>query len=141
MYTNCLFKVNNIPLKQVQQCTKQLTSYLHERQLPKEPDDIEAKLQDIKSQTKSIDINGIEEPMNSKELLKDPQVLKQLKGFIYSWKSINYNAFTSLVYLFGRSIPEYSVLYKIFNEIYTHDKNFTPKSLFDYGSGVGTVMW
>ncbi|XP_029032389.1 methyltransferase-like protein 17, mitochondrial isoform X1 [Osmia bicornis bicornis] len=133
--------VNNISLKQVQQGTKRLTSYLHERQLPKEADDIETKIKDIKSHTKAININGMEEPIDHKELLKNPQVLKQLKGFIYSWKSINYDAFTSLVYLFGRSIPEYSVLYKIFNEIYTDDENFTPKSLFDYGSGVGTVMW
>ena len=49
--------VNNISLKQVQQGTKRLTSYLHERQLPKEADDIETKIKDIKSHTKTININ------------------------------------------------------------------------------------
>ncbi|KZC04745.1 Methyltransferase-like protein 17, mitochondrial [Dufourea novaeangliae] len=56
-------------------------------------------------------------------------------------RTVNYDAYTSLSYLISRSVPEYSVLYKLFNEIKTRDDNFIPKTLFDFGSGVGTVIW
>lgn len=65
----------------------------------------------------------------------------KLRKQIYNWKPINYNVHTSLQYLLGRSAPEYAVLVKIFNEILVRDPDFTPRSLFDFGSGVGTVTW
>lgn len=63
------------------------------------------------------------------------------KKKIYNWKPMNYNAYNSLVYLMGRFAPEYAVLVKIFSEIKQRDPDFKPKSLFDFGSGVGTGTW
>lgn len=45
------------------------------------------------------------------------------------------------MYLLARAPAEYAVLTKIFSEIVNLDKDFAPRSLFDYGSGVGTVTW
>ncbi|XP_015180546.1 PREDICTED: methyltransferase-like protein 17, mitochondrial [Polistes dominula] len=54
---------------------------------------------------------------------------------------LNYNRQSCLLYLVGRSQFEYSVVYRILNQIKTKDVDFKPKTLFDFGSGVGTVMW
>lgn len=59
----------------------------------------------------------------------------------YSWKSINFDAHKSLVYAFGRSSLEYGSIYRVFNEISSRDPQFTPRSFFDFGAGVGTGTW
>ncbi|XP_075229719.1 ribosome assembly protein METTL17, mitochondrial isoform X2 [Lycorma delicatula] len=64
-----------------------------------------------------------------------------LRKQTYHWKSINYNQYMSLIYLVSRTAPEYAVICRVFNEIFSRDKTFQPKSLFDFGSGVGTVSW
>lgn len=75
-----------------------------------------------------------------KQRIKD-KVEQLLKEKIYNWSPLNYNVYNSLLYLFSRSAPEYAVLTKIFSEITTRDVNFKPRSIFDFGSGVGTVTW
>lgn len=58
----------------------------------------------------------------------------------YNWKPIDYhNKHVCHQYLLSRIAPEYNVLQRIFNEIRHRDPNFAPESLFDFGSGIGTV--
>lgn len=79
--------------------------------------------------------------LNNDDKFENSEAKRLLKSVLYNWAPIHYDTYTSLSYLVNRSMPEYSVLYKIFNEIVDNDKNFTPKTLFDFGSGTGTVMW
>lgn len=59
---------------------------------------------------------------------------------IYNWKPIDYsNKHVCHQYLISRIAPEYNVLQTIFNEIHLRDPNFAPESMFDFGSGIGTV--
>lgn len=60
---------------------------------------------------------------------------------MYAWQPQNYDFYTSLTYLFGRSAQEYAVLLKIFREIDKRHPDFKPRSFFDFGSGVGTGTW
>lgn len=55
--------------------------------------------------------------------------------------AIDYNRQTGLLYIVGRSQYEYSVVYKVLNQIKSKNINFKPQTLFDFGSGIGTVMW
>lgn len=55
--------------------------------------------------------------------------------------TIDYNKRTGLLYIVGRSQYEYSVVYKVLNQIKSKNVNFKPQTLFDFGSGIGTVMW
>lgn len=58
----------------------------------------------------------------------------------YNWKSIDFNnQYVCHQYLLSRIAPEYNVIQMIFNEIQQRDPNFAPRSLFDFGSGIGTV--
>ena len=58
-----------------------------------------------------------------------------------SWKDIEYDAYASHVYLGARLATNYAVLMKVFKEIKHQDPSFSPKTLFDFGSGVGTTMF
>lgn len=58
----------------------------------------------------------------------------------YNWKPIDFNnEHVCHQYLVSRIAPEYNVIRLIFNEILQRDPNFAPESLFDFGSGIGTV--
>ena len=65
----------------------------------------------------------------------------RLKQKVFNWKSIDYNKFASHLYMITRSTSEYAVLDTIFNEISSRDPRFRPKSIFDFGSGIGSVLW
>ncbi|CAL7933606.1 unnamed protein product [Xylocopa violacea] len=116
---------------------QKLAAHLHNRHPPPEKEDIYLKMQEVRSKLQIDDIENI----NNNDLFKIPEAKLLLQNSVYNWAPIQYDTYTSLAYLVSRSVPEYSVLYKIFNEIVDRDKNFIPKTLFDYGSGIGTVMW
>ncbi len=59
----------------------------------------------------------------------------------YRWKPVVYNQTVALTYLVARIAPEYASLYQIFHEISRRDPKFQPQTLFDFGSGIGTVLW
>ena len=68
-------------------------------------------------------------------------LMKTLKSVVYNWQPNEYNEYKALQYLFGRSAAEYAVLIRIFAEISARDPLFTPKTFFDFGSGIGTGIW
>lgn len=72
---------------------------------------------------------------------KEQKVNEILKQRVYGWEPVDYDHFTSLNYLVGRSVQEFAVLTKIFKEIQRRDPDFKPQSYFDFGSGVGTGVW
>ena len=81
---------------------------------------------------------------DEERLLKDNinnKVTHLMRTKVYNWKSVNFNLYNSLVYLYARSAPEYAVMMKIFSEISMRDPTFKPRALFDFGSGMGSVTW
>lgn len=58
----------------------------------------------------------------------------------YNWAPIDFDhKHVCHQYLLARIAPEYNVIQSIFNEIQQRDPDFAPNSLFDFGSGIGTV--
>ncbi|XP_033330997.2 ribosome assembly protein METTL17, mitochondrial [Megalopta genalis] len=112
---------------------KNLALHLHGRHIPPEVDDLVAKWETVKSR-----IGG---DIEEEDLKRNRYAKKLYKTLVYNWAPIQYDTKTGLAYLISRSVPEYSALYKIFNEIRTKDTDFTPTSLFDFGSGIGTTIW
>lgn len=68
-------------------------------------------------------------------------VIKHLKQSLYSWRPVLYNEHNSLLYMVSRSAPEFAALQKIFMEVKTREPDFQPRSMFDFGSGIGTATW
>lgn len=73
---------------------------------------------------------------------REAQILKELRRTTYHWEPIRYTSKQkALTYLLARSDAEYAILCRIFNEISIRNPKFQPKTLCDFGSGVGTVTW
>lgn len=132
------------PLKKIAQDSVDLVNHLQSRVPPMEKDQLKKThdklLHQIIAKQRHVDITSEDEEIKFKQKIKD-KLQYLLKQKVYNWKSINYNQYNSLVYLIGRCAQEYAVLSKIFSELSIRDKSFKPKSLFDFGSGVGTVSW
>lgn len=69
------------------------------------------------------------------------QIKTTLRQRVYAWQPIEYDYHKSMVYMVGRSAVEYAVMHRIFSEMNQRIPGFAPKTLFDFGSGMGTVTW
>lgn len=58
-----------------------------------------------------------------------------------TWKDIQYDDYSSVVYLAARLAPNYASMLTVFNEIKKSDPTFSPKTILDFGSGVGATMY
>lgn len=76
----------------------------------------------------------------SKGILKE-EVLKIFYKKNYNWQPIIYDEYKSRAYLLGRAAREYAVILQVLNEIIKRDRDFTPRSFFDFGAGIGTGTW
>ncbi|XP_071443908.1 ribosome assembly protein METTL17, mitochondrial [Hetaerina americana] len=133
------------PIKTLVKDAKMLRQYLHSRHAPIESLEMKARVSELEKQIRSedgIDENLLGEEERSHLMEVRAAKLKSLIGQrIYCWKSIDYDEYKSKVYLLARSASNYAVLMKVFNELKIKDPTFSPKTLLDFGSGVGTVIW
>ncbi|KAF4530487.1 hypothetical protein B566_EDAN018573, partial [Ephemera danica] len=86
-------------------------------------------------------LKGRHMPMNLEEFKKLQQANPEKKLRQYHWKAIEYDAHTCLQYLVTRVAPEFAILNRVFAELTTRLPNFKPQTVFDFGSGVGSVAW
>jgi ribosomal protein RSM22 (predicted rRNA methylase) len=92
----------------------------------------------------SVGIDSLSLSPEQQEELKfrfKEQVIKRLKQAVNYWRPVEYDEYKALLYMVARFAPEYMVLQRIFMELKTRDPDFQPRSLFDFGSGVGTATW
>lgn len=57
------------------------------------------------------------------------------------WQAIEYDAFHGYLYLTFCMAPNFASLMYILNDLVKSDPTFLPKSVFSFGSGVGTDVW
>lgn len=125
---------------QIKESAEMLLNHLHARQLPIEEKLLHNKLLKIedclnadKSKTQ-INIEDVDFNTNKKAKIL-------LKKHVYNWQPINFDRLTTLTYMVARVVQNYAVIRRILDEIKTRDKDFKPYTLFDFGSGLGTVTW
>ncbi|KYN27309.1 hypothetical protein ALC57_03653 [Trachymyrmex cornetzi] len=135
-----ILKEKQIALKEIKESTKKLIHHLNKRHPPLEQHDLPAKFQKVEERL-NINNHGEKILIEDIDFRKDRKSRIILKQNVYNWQPIHFDKLTSLTYLVGRGVQNYAVLHKIFNEIKLRDKDFRPRTLFDFGSGVGTVMW
>lgn len=123
----------------MKEVVKKLLCHLHGRHPPLEQSKLPEKLQKVEerlnaNRNQKISIEDIDFRTNrrARHILKDN---------VYNWQPINFDKLTSLTYLLSRAVQNYAVMRKILDEIRARDKEFKPRRLFDFGSGLGTVMW
>lgn len=132
------------PIKLLVTNSVQFAQHLHHRVPPmehEEKNDLQQKLLlNIIKKGGNIELNSGQDEEQFKQKAND-KLQNLMKKKVYNWKPIDYNYYNSLLYMYARSAPEYAVLTKIFLEINKRDQDFKPKSLFDFGSGIGTATW
>ena len=80
------------------------------------------------------------------ELDREAEIRKEMNKILSAkvgrWKVIDYDSYASWSYLIGgMAAYDYACLLKIMKEIKQRNPKFNPKTLLDFGSGVGTVSW
>lgn len=113
---------------------------MNKRYPPLEQFELPTKLQKVEERLNTLN-HGEKILVEDIDFRANAKARKILKQNVYNWQPINFDKLTCLTYLVGRSVQNYAVMRKIFNEIKLRDKDFNPQTLFDFGSGVGTVMW
>ncbi|XP_020291006.1 methyltransferase-like protein 17, mitochondrial [Pseudomyrmex gracilis] len=136
---NILKEKNNISLKELKESVKKLLRHLHGRHPPLEQSQLLEKLQKVEkhlnaNRNQNISIKDI-------DFHKNRRARQILKTNVYNWQPINFDKLTSFTYLLSRGVQNYAVIRRILDEIRARDKEFKPRRLFDFGSGLGTVMW
>lgn len=137
--------VSDIPVKSLQEDSKAFVRYLKGRAPPIEKDkfkEMKDKAYDevVQRPRNNVEITTDKDLQTRKKSIQD-QVRTLLHKKIYNWTPMQYNIYNSLIYLVGCSPAQYAVLVRIFAEINLRDPEFKPRSLFDFGSGIGTAMW
>jgi len=122
-----------------------LANYLNSRQMPIEEKVKHEKEVQLRMQFNSnidIDLNELsDEKKKIIEKARDKRIKEMIHYHLYNWKPIAYDENTCLQYLIGMFGANYSVMLRLFREIQHRDNSFAPKSIFDFGSGLGTTIW
>ncbi|ODN04716.1 Methyltransferase-like protein 17, mitochondrial, partial [Orchesella cincta] len=132
-------------IKSIAENAKDLRNYLWSRRLPMENEKVREKAQKIAEELTMKDDVLLpflsEEEAAKLQQRRDSIILNRLHYSVYHWEPIRYTRLKGLEYIIARSSGEYAALCRIFNEISKRDAEFKPKTLCDFGSGVGTVSW
>lgn len=91
--------------------------------------------------TVGVDIDNLSEvDLKKYTEIKNIRVNKILKQKIYNWQPLDFTPYSGLLYAASRSAAEYAALSKVFAEL-SKRSLIKPKTIFDFGSGVGSVIW
>ncbi|RWS24819.1 RSM22-like protein: mitochondrial [Leptotrombidium deliense] len=126
------------------QDTAVFTERLRHRKFPYEEHEIRAFEKEFREREEAkVEINESateeEKAMLAKKI--EDKVQFKLKHKISSNPILDYTDYNCALYLATRLAVNYAVLTAVFNEIKKDDPSFNPKTLFDFGSGLGTTMW
>ena len=125
------------------QAGEKFTNYLKSRRLPLERTAVEAKTAAIDSRLKAEfgvgDLADVTDPGDVTRLEKKRRRL--VNQSVNHWAPVEYDRTAGLVHLVSRTAVEFAVLNKIFVEIKRKYGEYQPRTLFDFGSGIGTGYW
>ncbi|CAF1531262.1 unnamed protein product [Rotaria magnacalcarata] len=125
---------------------KLLADHLAERHLPMEQRELQTIAQKviqnlIDTEPRMNTLALSPEHRGEINLKRQHELVKRLKSSIYHWQPLNFDEYKSKIYLATNFASHYAMLLQIFNEIKKRERDFLPVRLFDFGSGVGSVMW
>uniref|UniRef100_A0AAQ4P6C0 Ribosome assembly protein METTL17, mitochondrial n=1 Tax=Gasterosteus aculeatus aculeatus TaxID=481459 RepID=A0AAQ4P6C0_GASAC len=119
----------NTPVTQLTDRSRTLANFLWSRKRAVE--DWTLRIRQTKQQ---LEENLLEERIRKK-------VFSELRKTTYHWTPMKYDEELAVVYMAARLAGGYAAVRRAINEIKKRDPSFAPKSLLDFGSGLGTVVW
>ncbi|XP_054159676.1 methyltransferase-like protein 17, mitochondrial [Oppia nitens] len=131
--------------QQFREDVKTMFRVIMDHKMPAEPNEMMAKKKEIRVRLmdkEAIDLKSMS-PEERHEVLQriDIKVEKRLKDSLLNHLPIEYNEWKAAVYLAARLPPNFASIYSVFKEIRAEIPDFVPKTLFDFGSGIGTTLW
>lgn len=120
---------------------------VHHSQLPPEEKEIHVFTKEIESKFIAKEKSNLKDfrELGEDEQLKiyierNKKIEQVVKKKVLSWKEYKWTEYQAILYLAARLAPNYLATRFVFNEIKHIDPSFRPKTLFDFGSGLGTTM-
>ncbi|XP_074646156.1 ribosome assembly protein METTL17, mitochondrial-like [Tubulanus polymorphus] len=141
---NTILRREDYHIPKLKENSETLMNFLHARQPPTETEEIQKRAREIESQlsTKNlIDAEGDDKALRLEMNRRRSIVQRKLRRQMYHWQPVEFDAAKAITYMVTRMIPEYCILYRIFSEMKKRQSEFKPHTLFDFGSGVGSVAW
>lgn len=134
--------INRAPVTQLTDRSRTLANFLWSRKravedwtLRRKAVSLEKELWDeAKEKRGDMDEQLLEERIRKK-------VFSELRKTTYHWTPMKYDEELAVVYMAARLAGGYAAVRRAINEIKKRDPSFAPKSLLDFGSGLGTVVW
>ena len=119
---------------------------IYHLELPEEPEDVIRRKREatekVIANEPNVDLRILTDDEKSFVMEKrKAKIERTMAAYVPTWKEMQYDDYKSHVYLGGRLAPNYTALKYVMNEIKIQDPTFQPKTLFDFGSGVGTTMF
>ena len=72
----------------------------------------------------------------------EKEIDAKLKRYASYWKPAEYDSREAVwSYTLGKAAFDYASLIYIMKEMKRRDKKYQPRTLLDFGSGVGTALW
>uniref|UniRef100_A0A1B6GBT0 Methyltransferase-like protein 17, mitochondrial n=1 Tax=Cuerna arida TaxID=1464854 RepID=A0A1B6GBT0_9HEMI len=133
------------PVKTILNDAKMLANYLYSRHYPWDEEDLEERRKDfvenVQSRIGELPLDASEEQSYHYTSLVRSSVEHLMTKYQYRWNPLDLHQYSSLVYLFTRAAPNYAVVSRVLEEITKLCPDYRPTSLFDFGSGIGSVSW
>lgn len=131
---------------------KELINVIYGQKLPDEKHTLALKRADIKTELElrdkiqsRPDYDPSKFVLQEYELSAKNELQKLIEGTLEDrrrdWHYYEYDEYSSNLYMATRLAPNYAVIKTIMNEIRDMDQQFQPKSVLDFGSGMGTTIW
>ncbi|XP_053348170.1 methyltransferase-like protein 17, mitochondrial [Clarias gariepinus] len=129
-------------VKDLSERARRLTNFLWSRKRAAESRELRERAAALERKWKEAEEERVsEENYDSSETRIRRKVLSELKRTTYHWKPLKYDADLGLVYMAARLAGGYAAVMRALNEIKRRDSSFAPRSLLDFGSGLGSALW
>lgn len=131
---------------------KYLTNIMHNIKLPDDKDSLKIKRLDIKTE---LEMREKKDPqaeydpttftLKEDRLKAESELHKLIQGTLEDrrrdWHYYEYDERASLMYLATRLPANYACLKTVMNEIKDFNPDFVPRTVLDFGSGMGSTIW
>lgn len=145
-------KIRNYCDRNFRQETRYLVNFMRNLKLPDDEHSIRVKKADIKTELKiryklqmNPDYEGDEFKLKEEDIMGNDELSQLIRGTLEDrrrdWHYYDYDERASLMYMATRLAPNYACLRTVMKEIHDIDPSFKPKSVLDFGSGMGTTIW
>ncbi|XP_072544609.1 ribosome assembly protein METTL17, mitochondrial isoform X2 [Salminus brasiliensis] len=141
LQTGALTLIHKSELKDLSERSRKLKNYLWSRKRAVEAPVLREKAMVLERKWMEKELQSDGGDGSTIEAKVRRKVLSELRKETYHWMPLRYDAELAVVYMVARLAGGYAAVMRALNEIKKRDLLFAPRSLLDFGSGLGTALW